>query len=112
MRVAARSMGMIKGVVLGAIAVAAMLGAIAYAADAAPDSPAAMVATLEKQAADYRASADRHEKIAKAHRGGAGSPKMSHESVVQHCKAIAKNLRAAADESDALAAEYRKEIPK
>jgi hypothetical protein len=47
--------------------------------------------------------------MARMHKGGAGSSKVNHEGIVKHCDAIAKNLRAAAAESDALAAEYRAE---
>jgi len=90
------------------LAAAALLGATAYAADPAPEDPAAMAATLEKQAADLRASADKHENMGKMHKGGAGSAKVNHENIVKHCDAIVKNLRAAATESEALAAEYRK----
>jgi hypothetical protein len=102
---------MVKGMILGATAAAAMLGAIAHAADAAADDPATQIVTLEKQAADYRISADRHDQMAQVHRAGGGSSKAGHESVVQHW-AIAKDLRAAADESEALAAVYRKDIAK
>lgn len=92
-----------------ALAATSLLGALAYAADQAPEDPAAMAVTLEKQAADLRASADKHENMGKMHKGGAaGSAKVNHESIVKHCEAIAKSLRAAAAESDALAAEYRK----
>jgi len=92
---------------LFAIIAAAMLAPAVYAADAATDDPAAQAATFEKQAADLRASADRHEKIAKMHRAGAGPSKMQHESIARHCERIAKNLREAAKESDALTASYR-----
>ena len=37
---------------------------------------------------------------------------MNHEGVVNHCDALMQNLRAAAQESEALAAEYRKEAGK
>jgi len=91
-----------------AIAMLAMasLGASALAADtdAAPTA-----STYEKQAVELRARADKHDKMAEMHRGGAGSQKVNHESIVRHCENIAKNLRAAADESDALAAALKAE---
>jgi hypothetical protein len=46
--------------------------------------------------------------MGKMHKAGAGSSKVNHDGIVKHCDAIAKNLRAAAAESEALAAEYRK----
>jgi hypothetical protein len=46
------------------------------------------------------------------HHAGAGSSKVNHESIERHCKEIAKNLRAAADESDALAADLRNSAKK
>ena len=101
-------MGIKKGMILGMIA-AAMLGSAAYAAE----DPAALAATYEKQAIDLRASADKHDNIAKMHRSGsAGSSKMDHEGIVRHCEKIAKDLRAAAQESDALAAELRSSAKK
>ena len=98
--------GIRKGLVLGMIA-AAMLGTSVYAADAPADDPATLAATYEKQAADLRASADKHENMARMHKGGAVSPKMNHESIVRHCDKIAEDLRAAAQESDALAKDLR-----
>ena len=95
-----------------ALAATTLLGAVAYAAEPVKEDPAAVATTLEKQAADFRATAEKHDAMAKAHRGGAGSSKVNHEGIVQHCNAIAKNLREAAKESDALAAEYRKEAAK
>lgn len=92
-----------------ALAAAAVLGMTAYAAEPAAEDPAAVATTLEKQAADYRAAAERHENMARMHKGGAGSSKVNHAGIVKHCDAIAKNLRAAAAESEALAAEYRAE---
>lgn len=86
---------------------AAILGSAVYAADPASDDPAMMASTYEKQAADLRASADKHENMAKVHKGGAGSSKVNHESIVRHCEKIAQNLRAAAQESEALAATLR-----
>jgi hypothetical protein len=50
--------------------------------------------------------------MAKMHRGGAGSSKMNHEGIVRHCEKIAQNLRAAAQESDALAATLRESAKK
>ena len=106
MRIAVRTIA--KSLAL-AVAATALLGVVASAAEPAQESPAAVVATLEKQAADLRATADKHENMAKMHRGGAGSSKVNHDSIARHCDAIAKKLRAAAKESEALAAEYRKE---
>jgi len=98
--------GIKKGLVLGMIA-AAMLGTAVYAADAPAEDPATLAATYEKQAADLRASAEKHENMARMHKGGAGSSKVNHESIVRHCDKIAENLRAAAQESDALAKDLR-----
>jgi hypothetical protein len=94
-------MGMLAGVM------AAMMSMSVYAGDAPADDPASMAQTYEKQAAELRAKADKHEHMAKAHRGGAGASKMNHENVAKHCDKIAANLRSAADESAALAAELR-----
>ena len=99
-----------KTVALG-IATAVLMGTVASATEPTQD-PAANAATLDKQAADLRATAAKHESMAKAHRGGAGSPKMNHEGMARHCDEIAKNLRAAAKESEELAAEYRKDAAK
>ena len=105
------SMGIKKGMLLGMIA-ATMLSSAVYAADAPADDPVALATTYEKQAVDFRATADRHDSMAKMHRGGAGSSKVNHDGVVRHCENIAKNLRAAAQESDALAAELRSSVKK
>ena len=106
MRITGLSAGFGKGMLLGILA-AAMLGSSALAADAPADDPAALAMTYEKQAADLRASADRHDNMAKMHKGGAGSSKVNHDAIVRHCEKIAQNLRAAAKESDALAAALR-----
>ena len=106
MRITGLSYGIRKGVMLGMIA-AVMMSTAVYAADAPADDPATLAATYEKQAADLRASADKHENMAKMHKGGTGSSKMNHESVVLHCDKIAENLRAAAKESDDLAKDLR-----
>jgi len=98
--------GIKKVLVLGMIA-AAMSGTAVYATDAPAEDPAALAATYEKQAADLRAMADRHQNMSRMHKGGAGSSKMNHEDIVHHCDKIAENLRAAAKESDALAKELR-----
>lgn len=45
--------------------------------------------------------------MAKSHKAGAGSSKVNHKSIALHCENIAKSLRAAAKESDALAAALR-----
>jgi hypothetical protein len=106
MRTSDAPSGIRKILVLGMIA-AAMLGGAASAADGPADDPAALASTYEKQAADLRASADKHEKMARMHMGGAGSSKVNHESIVRHCDKIAENLRAAAKESDDLAKDLR-----
>ena len=95
---------MLKTGMLIAVLAMGALGANAYAADteAAPTA-----STYEKQAVELRARADKHDKMAQMHKGGAGSQKVNHESIVRHCENIAKNLRAAADESDALATELK-----
>jgi hypothetical protein len=41
------------------------------------------------------------------HKAGAGGPKTAHESIANHCERLAEQLRSAAEESDAIAAEYR-----
>ena len=69
-------------------------------------------ATAAEPAQQDRAAADKHEKMGKMHRGGAGSSKVNHEGIVKHCDALVQNLRAAAQESEALAGEYRKEAAK
>lgn len=95
-----------------AFAAATLLAANAYAADPAREDPAVVAATLDKQAAEYRATAAKHDNMAKMHRGGAGSSKVNHDSIVKHCEKIAEDLRSAAKESEELAAEYRKEAAK
>ena len=95
-----------------AFATAMLLTAGAYSAEPAKEDPAAMAASFDKQAADYRAQAAQHDTMAKMHRGGAGSSKVNHESIVKHCEKIANDLRNAAKESEGLAAEYRKEAAK
>lgn len=92
-----------------AFAAATLLAANAYAAEPAREDPAVVAATLDKQAADFRATAAKHENMAKMHRGGAGSSKVNHEGIAKHCDKIAENLRSAAKESEELAEEYRKE---
>jgi hypothetical protein len=109
MRLNRRSMMTARALIL-ALAAAAVLVPAVNAAETQSDDPAALAATYAKQAADFRAAADRHAKMAEMHKAGAGSPKMAHESIVQHCERIAENLRAAAKESDALAETYRKQI--
>jgi hypothetical protein len=91
---------------------AVMIGSAAYAADTATDDPAAQAATYEKQAVDLRATAAKHDAMASMHHAGAGSSKVNHESIERHCKEIAKNLRAAANESDALATDLRNSTKK
>lgn len=100
-----------RNFVLGFVA-ATMLAAATYAAEPTAQDPAALAAQYDKQAAELRASAEKHEKMGSMHQGGAGSTKVNHENVVKHCQAIAKELRAAADESAALAEEYRKAASK
>jgi hypothetical protein len=95
-----------------AFAAATFLAANAYAAEPVVEDPATVAATLDKQAADLRATAAKHENMAKMHRGGTGSPKMNHEGMAKHCDKIAKDLRSAAKESEDLASEYRKEAGK
>jgi hypothetical protein len=102
-----RTISQIRMGMLAGMLVAAMASVTAYAGDAPADDPAAMAQTYEKQAAELRAKAEKHESMAKAHRGGAGSSKMNHESVAKHCDKIAASLRSAADESAALAAELK-----
>jgi hypothetical protein len=92
-----------------ALATSALLAAAVHAAEPAHEDAATVAASFEKQAAEFRASADRHENMARLHKAGAGSSKVTHEGIVQHCNALVKDLREAAKESDALAAEYRKE---
>lgn len=89
-----------KRILIAVLAAAAIGGTIRAA-----DAPAPTAATYTQQAATFRAEAERHEKMAQMHRAGAGSQKVNHENIVRHCEKIAQDLRAAADESDALAKE-------
>ena len=95
---------MLKTGMLIAVLAMGAFGANVYAADteAAPTA-----STYEKQAVEFRARADKHDKMGQMHKAGAGSQKVNHENIVRHCENIAKNLRAAADESDALARELK-----
>ena len=98
----------VRSKMLGVV-VALSLVASGFAADQTTDDPAAMAAQYTQQALDLRAGAKRHAETAKMHRSGlAGSSKTSHASIVQHCEKIASNLNAAAIETEALAATYRK----
>ena len=92
---------------LAALLAVLLLSSQAYAVEPSSDDPAVLAATYSKQAADLRADAEKHANIARMHRGGAGTGKTAHESIAKHCERIAENLRAAAAESDALAAQYR-----
>lgn len=100
-----------RSMLLGGI-VACALVAPAVAAEQSLEDPAALATQYAAQAADLRASAAQHAKIAKMHRTGmAGSSKTSHESIANHCEKIAASLNDAAVEADALAAEYKKAAP-
>lgn len=101
-----RSMAGMRSLLAALVAVAVLVPFVAPA-DEPTEDPAALAATYDKQAADFRADAERHAKIARMHKAGAGSPKSSHESIAQHCERIAENLSAAAKESEALANSYR-----
>jgi hypothetical protein len=96
----------LRRAVIAALAATMLISAV-QAAEPASEDPAAQAATYAKEAADLRASADKHAKIAKMHRSGAGPSKISHQSIAEHCERLAEKLRAAADESDAIAATYR-----
>jgi predicted lipid-binding transport protein (Tim44 family) len=92
---------------LGLIVALATMSAV-RAADTASEDPAALATQYAKQAADLRASAERHAQLAKRHDAGTmGGPKTAHESISRHCEKIAESLSKAADESDAVAATYR-----
>jgi hypothetical protein len=94
----------LAGAVVALSLVAPVIGAVPPA-----ENPAAMAAQYTKQAAELRASASRHADLAKMHRSGlAGSSKTSHESIAVHCDNIAASLNAAAAETEALAATYKK----
>ena len=95
---------MLPGLVVALSLVAPVMGA-----EPAGESPAAMAEQYTRQAADLRKSAARHAELAKMHRSGspAGS-KTSHLSIAVHCENIAKNLNAAAAESEAMATIFRK----
>jgi hypothetical protein len=67
---------------------------------------------MQGASSDLRATAAKHDTMGSMHHAGAGSSKVNHESIERHCKEIAKNLRAAADESDALAADLRNSAKK
>ena len=84
-----------------------VLGPVVAPAEEPTEDPAALAATYDKQAADFRAEAERHAKIASMHKAGAGPSKVAHDSIAQHCERIAENLRAAAKESEAVAESYR-----
>lgn len=97
-----------RSMLFGAVIACAMVAPI-VAAEQPVEDPAAMATQYAAQAADLRASAARHAKIAKMHRSGsAGSSKTSHASIATHCEKIAAKLNDAASDTDALAAEYRK----
>ncbi len=78
------------------------------ASEPTSEDPAKLAASYMEQASELRESAEKHAAIARRHSAGGGFSKTAHESVVLHCNRIAENLRAAADESEALAATYRK----
>ena len=63
----------LRGTIFLSVVAAALLAAGASAAEPAQQDLGAVAATLEQQAAEYRAAADKHEKMGKMHRGGAGS---------------------------------------
>jgi hypothetical protein len=90
-----------------ALLAAALFTSVACAADPVSENPSAQAEEFERQAADLRANAEKHEKMAKMHRASAGPAKMKHDSIARHCDRIAENLRRAAKESDELAATYR-----
>jgi hypothetical protein len=89
--------------IIAALVATSLIGAVTLA----KDTPAASSAAYTQQAAELRADAVRHDKMAQMHKAGAGSQKVNHENIVRHCEKIAGDLRAAADESDALAAELK-----
>ena len=60
---------------------------------------------FDEQAADLAAKADQHQDMANAYRT-AGKPAVTMQS--KHCDALTKDLKAAAAESRALAAEHHK----
>jgi hypothetical protein len=92
-----------KKLVAAIVTAAMLIGGSGFAAD----TTAVTSAAYTQQAAGFRADAERHDKMAQMHKAGAGSQKVNHENIVRHCEKIAKDLRAAADESDALAAELK-----
>lgn len=106
-----RSMAGMRSLLAALVAVAVLAPFIAPA-DEPTEDPAALAATYDKQAADFRAAAERHAQIARAHKAGAGSSKIAHDSIAQHCERIAESLTAAAKESEALAADYRALVKK
>jgi hypothetical protein len=71
---------------------------------------AALAAHFTAEATRLEQEATQHEKMAKVY-SGAGGGKRPTESIVQHCRNIAKNLRAAATESRELA-KFHDEIAK
>ncbi len=93
-----------KNGIIAALLAASLVGSGAFATDTTTPTSA----SYAQQATEFRASAARHDKLAQLHKAGsAGSQKSGHENIVRHCEKIAKDLRAAADESDALAAELK-----
>lgn len=93
--------------ILATLVALSLLGSVIASAAESTEDPEALAATYDKQAADFRADAERHAQIARAHKAGAGSPKTAHDSIAQHCERIAESLTAAAKESEALAENYR-----
>jgi hypothetical protein len=92
---------------LAALVALALLGPSISCADEPTEDPAALAATYDKQASEFRVEAEKHAKIARMHRAGAGSSKSAHDSIAQHCERLAENLNAAAKESAAVAEGYR-----
>ena len=90
-----------------ALLAAAMLFPALQAAESTSDDPAAQAEAYSKEATELRADAAKHEKIAKMHSAGAGGPNTAHRSIALHCERLATQLRAAAEESDSIAAAYR-----
>lgn len=94
---------------LAGLVVALSLVAPVMAAETPVENPAAMATQYTKQAADLRASASKHAQQARLHRAGmGGGGKTSHESIAVHCDNISVSLNAAAAETEALAATYKK----
>lgn len=85
---------------------AADLDPATIAAAKTPADHEAIAKAYEEQAASFESQAEMHKNISKTYGQPGGKPWM--ESQVKHCDKVAADLRAAAREERALAAEHHK----